>query len=201
MLIMQDFETIENKLTQFGKKFKITEELVSGILGLVVLFILSFYTINYLKQVKKVSNITQEAAQTVNKNIPHIQDLHYQVKEGDDLTVLAEKFYHNPQKWIDIFQKNKLTNADILLVGQDLIIPNVNLDLYATKSAQLKNTANTNKPTQISESTYIVQPGDTLESIAERAYGDQSKWMMLAQVNNLGWADHIEIGQQLLLPR
>lgn len=201
MLVMQNFEAVENKLTQFAKKFKITEELFSGILGVIVLFILSFYTINYLKQVKKISNITNEAAQTVNQNIPHIQDLHYKVKEGDDLTILAEKFYHNPQKWIDIFQKNNLTNADILLVGQDLIIPNVNLDLYATKSAQLKNKTNIDSSSQISGNSYIVQAGDTLESIAQRAYGDQSKWMMIAQVNNLGWADHIEVGQKLLLPR
>lgn len=47
---------------------------------------------------------------------------------------------------------------------------------------------------------YIVQPGDTLKSIAAKKLGDQKRWQEIAQLNNLQNTNHLLIGQRLKLP-
>jgi nucleoid-associated protein YgaU len=56
---------------------------------------------------------------------------------------------------------------------------------------------------QTSESTnYIVQSGDTLFSIAERVYGNGSKYLQIFEANRhlLDSPDHILPGQELVIP-
>lgn len=55
-----------------------------------------------------------------------INDKLYTVKEGDNITRLAFRFYKDPQKWFLIADVNKLFNPFILEIGQELIIPNPN---------------------------------------------------------------------------
>lgn len=47
----------------------------------------------------------------------------------------------------------------------------------------------------ISGSEYTVQQGDTLYSIAQRAYGDVSQWIVIAHANQIP-----KPGQKLYLP-
>lgn len=47
---------------------------------------------------------------------------------------------------------------------------------------------------------HVVQPGDDLWSIAERWYGDGTRWRQLAEVNSLDDAAHLEAGWRLRLP-
>lgn len=53
-----------------------------------------------------------------------INDKLYTVKEGDNLTRLAFKFYKDPLKWYLIADINEIFNPFILEPGQELIIPN-----------------------------------------------------------------------------
>jgi LysM repeat protein len=47
---------------------------------------------------------------------------------------------------------------------------------------------------------YVVQPGDTLQSIALAAYGDQSLWYLIAQANGLSSDQDLHAGQSLVIP-
>ncbi|MFG0257383.1 MAG: LysM peptidoglycan-binding domain-containing protein [Phycisphaerales bacterium JB043] len=50
---------------------------------------------------------------------------------------------------------------------------------------------------------YVVQAGDNLESIAERLYGDSSKWELLYEANREVLADQssFRAGVRLIVPR
>jgi len=51
------------------------------------------------------------------------------------------------------------------------------------------------------ENKYTVQLGDSLASIAERAYGDRESWVRIFDANNLASPDMIEVGMVLNIPR
>jgi 5'-nucleotidase len=48
--------------------------------------------------------------------------------------------------------------------------------------------------------TYTVQRGDTLWSIAKRAYGDGQKWQQVAAANGISDPSRLAEGQRLVLP-
>lgn len=48
--------------------------------------------------------------------------------------------------------------------------------------------------------TYTVQPGDTLGSIAKRFYGDASRYIDIVTANNIQDPDRIEVGTELMIP-
>jgi len=50
-------------------------------------------------------------------------------------------------------------------------------------------------------SGYVVQAGDTLESIAQAEYGDVSLWYVIAQANALSGDNQLAIGQSLTIPQ
>ena len=51
-----------------------------------------------------------------------------------------------------------------------------------------------------SPDSYVVQAGDTLESIAQAEYGDSSLWYVLAQANGLSSDTDLSLGQRLQIP-
>ena len=50
--------------------------------------------------------------------------------------------------------------------------------------------------------TYVVQKGDTLQSLALRYYGTRSAWEKIYQANRSGLPskDQLKVGQQLVIP-
>lgn len=50
------------------------------------------------------------------------------------------------------------------------------------------------------EQSYTVQPGDNLSKISKHFYGDASKYMKIAQANQLDDPDKIKAGQHLTIP-
>lgn len=54
---------------------------------------------------------------------------------------------------------------------------------------------------KITSTTYTVQAGDWLSTIAGRAYGDIMQYNKIAQANNIQNPDVIEVGQVLQIPR
>ena len=52
----------------------------------------------------------------------------------------------------------------------------------------------------VAGATYIVQPGDTLWSVSEKAYGTGFRWTEIAEANNLAEGAALISGQQLALP-
>lgn len=49
--------------------------------------------------------------------------------------------------------------------------------------------------------TYIIKPGDTLATIAERAYGDENLWTRIAEANGLAADSIIHADNTLIIPR
>ena len=48
--------------------------------------------------------------------------------------------------------------------------------------------------------TYIVQEGDTLTTIAEEFYGDPTKFDLIVDANNLDESTGLRVGQELIIP-
>jgi nucleoid-associated protein YgaU len=57
-------------------------------------------------------------------------------------------------------------------------------------------------PASAAPTSYRIQAGDTLRSIAQRAYGDQSLWWVIYQANrgSLTAPDDLRIGQEIIIP-
>jgi LysM repeat protein len=50
---------------------------------------------------------------------------YYRVRSGDSLSLIAERFYHNPSDWSYLYHENAKTisNPDMIYVGQHLLVP------------------------------------------------------------------------------
>lgn len=121
------------------------------------------------------------------------------VSLGENLWVIAEKYYKSGYNWVDIAKVNNLSNPGIINNGQKLVIPNVTPKLATIVTE--KNNINTSFGPKITSSTYKVQKGDHLWGIAVRAYGDGFKWTEIAKVNNIANPSIIEPGQVIKLPQ
>ncbi|WP_010281195.1 LysM peptidoglycan-binding domain-containing protein [Bacillus timonensis] len=100
----------------------------------------------------------------------------YQVVAGDTLYRIANQ----NGTTVDAIKKANQLSSDILQVGQTLIIPS----------------GETTAPTQNNETTYQVDPGDTLYSIAQR---NGTSVEAIKKANNLS-SNFLEIGQELTIP-
>jgi len=110
----------------------------------------------------------------------------YTVQSGDTLLDIAVRFGTTTEA---IAQLNSLPDPDSLILGQKLIIPGAET---TAGSATSGGTTAAGSPT-----TYTVQQGDTLGSIARR-FGTTVQ--ELATLNKLANANNIAIGQVLKLP-
>lgn len=109
----------------------------------------------------------------------------YIVQGGDSLFSIAQKAYGNGADWPLIYDANKQTigpNPNVLHIGEVLIIPT----LSPTPGA-----------------IYIVQQGDSLTSIAQRAYGNANQWPLIYNANRQVIGNNpnvIQTGQVLHIP-
>ncbi|MDP3974594.1 MAG: LysM peptidoglycan-binding domain-containing protein, partial [bacterium] len=109
----------------------------------------------------------------------------YVVKEGDHLWKISEDAYGSGYNAYDIANANNLNDANLIEVGQELILPEV----------EPKEPTETSSPTQ-----YTVLAGDHLWGIAQKVYGNPYKWLDISIANNLINPSVIEVGQVLTLP-
>jgi nucleoid-associated protein YgaU len=117
------------------------------------------------------------------------------VAKGETLWSIAENYYGSGYNWVDVASVNKIKNPSTLKTGEELLMPNVNPKKIT------KETATTLEPKAISGANYTVEKGDTLWSIAIRAYGDGYKWTKIASENGLQNPNVIFAGDTLSLPR
>lgn len=121
----------------------------------------------------------------------------YIVQQGDDLWHIGEKFYKSGFNAYDIALANKIDSGKPIEVGQKLIIPSVKPrqqtigEISSIQTSQVIFT----------EEKYVVQPGDSLSLIAQKAYGDLYLWPKILRANNLTNPDQIEVGMILNIPR
>ncbi len=171
------------KLKTVLKIIKLNESTISMVLGVIVVIISGGLIIKFVKQDK--GSIPQELLNGSN-SIESTSKIH-KVAKGENLWNIAVKYYGDGFKWVDIATENKIENASVIEMGQDLVIPNVESD------------ADNLDP--IASDTYEIVKGDTLWSIAVRAYGDGYQWSKIAKENNLSHPNIIHSGNILQIPK
>ena len=145
-------------------------------------------TVNDLINYNQLSSSSLSVGQTLliplstEKNTQDSSD-NYIVQKGDSLYSIAKKFNTNVD---EIIKSNNLTST-LLQEGQQLIIPN-----YSKPSNNVEDMiGDTNNMT-----TYIVQSGDSLYSIAKKYNVTVSE---IKELNGIT-SNLLSIGQKLLLP-
>ncbi len=124
----------------------------------------------------------------------------YTVQRGDTVAVLAQRYGSSIQA---IREANGLDSTYLIFVGQELIIPVTTLPTptpvpTVTSVAVATSTPMGGTPgTPGGTFTYIVQPGDSLYSIARRF---NTTIGTIAQLNGIVAIHALRIGQQLQIP-
>lgn len=128
----------------------------------------------------------------------------YVVKSGDTLWSIAEQQYKSGYNWVDIARANKLTNPGVITTGTKLVLPKVTAKsptVDTSKSVATADEHNNKTVAKIDGGSYKIVRGDTLYSIAERAYGNGNKWVDIARANKLTNPSVIHADNTLTLPR
>jgi nucleoid-associated protein YgaU len=124
----------------------------------------------------------------------------YKVATGDSLVKISEKYYKNSDFWPGLAKVNKLEKPSSIEPGTEINVPKTE----EVSNITVSDLAPKNQG-PITGSSYVVQYGDTLSSIAQRAYGDWSQWQKVDQVNHLGRLPNgnplIHSGNVLVIPR
>lgn len=170
------------------------------ILGALVIIVIGALIFNYFRGVEPAEEVEELPVEEIKlveeegKLVPEGLPLEYEVKEGDDLWKIAEKFYGSGYNWVDIVEENQMGNPDVIYVGQKLTVPRTAvIKLIAEKLTAFGPT--------IEKTKYVVVKGDHLWGIAVRAYGDGFQWTKIVAANNIDNPDVIEPGMELTIPR
>lgn len=191
---------MEEKLKNLLKALKINETTISTLMGGVVVLIVAILMFNYFKSIDTdKQGILTESVKIIDvtegEKPDHLPDT-YKVEKGDNLWSIAEKFYKSGYNFVDIAEANSLTNAGLIEIDQELVIPQVAVRKLTVEETTLVNT--------IESDTYTTVAGDYLWDIAVRAYGDGFAWVSIYQMNKelIGSNPNILLkGVTLSLPR
>jgi nucleoid-associated protein YgaU len=132
-----------------------------------------------VKQLVAPAHASVHAAQPT--PAPGVSQTAIQVHRGDSLWKIAERNLGNGARWHEIAAINpEIADPNIIHVGDWIRVAP-----QETQSARM----------------FIVQPGDTLSSLAQTRFGHASAFTCIASANpNLRSADMIFAGQSLVLP-
>ena len=183
---------MEKQIKKFLKKVKLSESTISTIFGAVVVIVVGVLIFNYIKQTKSKQAITDQAA-TEEADLNALPTKH-KIASGESLWTISEKYYESGYNWVDIAQANKIDSPDLISVGQEITIPDIQAKVVDGES-KVDTASKTTKP-----SSYTVKEGDSLWDVALENYADGYKWTEIAKLNNLENPDVLTVGQQLKLP-
>lgn len=117
---------------------------------------------------RMVSTIGEQAEQVTEVTEP-TEGTEYTIRENDSLSKISEAVYGEQNYWPQLARINNISNPNRILVGNKIQIP-AKEELKPIKQEML-------------QTTYVVQQGDTFFKIAEKMYGDGSKWVVLFRAN------------------
>lgn len=132
-----------------------------------------------------VATATTSANEPVPSNV-------YVVQFGDTLSRIAARFNTTTAT---LAQLNGITNPNTIYAGQRLNIPVAGQDGTVTEPQPPAATATQSAP--VENTTYVVQPGDTLFKIAVRFHVTVAR---LAQANGINNTNLVYVGQRLVIP-
>lgn len=198
---------MEKQLKSLLKALKINENLISTIMGGVVVVVMAAMIFNYFKSVNKSGLISEQAGNTEEEQLSKDLPTTYKVKKGDDLWHISERFYNSGYNYVDIAKASGLTNASAIEAGQVLVIPRVEAKKATVAKVETKETIGAKTQTakvSIEGDKYVTVKGDYLWSIAVRAYGDGYAWTKIYNANKARIGANpsmLYIGVELTLPR
>ena len=122
----------------------------------------------------------------------------YKIHEGDTLSLIARRFYNDPNYWSYLYQINQRVIGDdpnFLAINLKILIPfPPGEDLYDGEPIV---------PAPRDPTPYTVRHGDTLSGIAQNFYGDSTQWSKIYNRNQATIGpdpNHITPGMELELP-
>lgn len=134
----------------------------------------------------------------------------YVVQPGDTLWHVASKTLGPNGDWRVLATLNQIPNPKQLRVGQRLKLPtpigaatNGHSPTPAASEPQPQPVAPDAPPAPLATPTtnYVVQPGDTLRTIANKVLSPGSDWRILATLNAIDDPRQIRVGQRLQIPQ
>lgn len=138
------------------------------ILGAIVVVVIGLLVANYFVKSRGQIGTAETASQSQEETKPET----YKVVAGDSLSLIANKVYGSYDYWPVLAKVNNIANPNIISTNQELQLPQ-------------KAQADTIKE-EMSATTYQVQAGDTLFIVAQKMYGDGSKWVLIDRANHIG---------------
>lgn len=173
---------MEQTLKQVLKTLKVNENLISTMMGTLVVIIMGVMIFNYFKGVNRVGQLTEGTnidavsgtGEEKTGKVAQIGEV-YKVEKGDNLWLISEKVYGSGYNYVDIVKENKLANADQIEVGMELVMP----DVPVKQPEKLAGATQT----QEEVSTYTTKAGDHLWKIAIEQYKDGYAWTKIYNAN------------------
>lgn len=173
-------------MRDFLKNFKLNEQNISMLLGVVVVLLVGSLLYNYFKSVNKSpQGETSSTTAPEQAQVPTGDQLpaEYVVQKGDTLWSISTKAYGSGYNWVDVYAANKSVigkNANHILADTKLTLPKV-------------------EPKKVVTTQYTVVKGDNLWNILVKTCNNGYLWTKVAKANNLANASKIEIGQKLTI--
>ncbi|MBN1514419.1 MAG: LysM peptidoglycan-binding domain-containing protein [Phycisphaerae bacterium] len=130
----------------------------------------------------------------------------HRIGKGDTLAILAELFYGKQEYAEYLIRVNPGLDPRRLVVGQEIVVPEVPGDLSAANLAAKPQPAATDKPAAAPAPggrTYTVKSGDSFWRIADRELGDGNRWREVYELNKdqVSTPDRLKVGQVIQLPQ
>jgi nucleoid-associated protein YgaU len=133
------------------------------------------------------------------------------VGPNDTLMGIAQQYYGTVSKWTLIYEANNMSNRNVVVVGQKLVIPAPGSGVVAQKQEQTQTNKQVQKPVVKKASftrssspgiAYRVQSGDTLKKLASRYYNDESQWKRIYDANkgSIPSDNTLKTGEVLIIP-
>lgn len=157
------------------------------VLGAIVVIVLGLLVANYFiksrGQIGTGESISQAEEQVTPKT--------YKVAAGESLSLIANKIYGSFDYWPVLARVNNISNPDLIYVDSEITLP------AKTEADKLKS--------EMTATSYEVAEGDTLFTIAEKMYGDGSRWVVIDRANRVGRLPNgnplIYAGSTIRIPR
>lgn len=169
------------------------ENYASFILGAIIVVILGLLVANFITNRNGGTVDTQEADQMTAEEEARQAGAskEYKVVQDDSLSKIAEREYGDKMMWPVLARANNIANPNIINVDATLKIPSKD------DAGQIQK--------DMTATSYQVQKDDTLFIIAQKMYGDGSRWTVLDRANKVGRLSNgnplIFEGSTLSIPR